>query len=408
VAVCPNGTRVKPSVTEEYLWVEASTLCEQISWVATWMAPVCRQLLPRMVDIRELCASEPDPLPEIDLVGLAVAGQLTALPQLVADWIWARWTQVNWDTFCECNPSSGSGPCPPLPEVSLVTNRAYNDGIVKIAERPLYGGFTNADVVLKTVSPHPGGGFQMSAQMENASHVALGPPANTTMMSFDPNQTTHMTSWNQLTDQQRLDARFLSVWARGMGGPTGSGSLRFDYGVAYSATFTGTCQGIEVIPPPPVVPPEPPVPDAPPMPTVDPGCDLDDICEQLAAIAGLLGKLHERVGVIQRYGVPFTYGYGLVHPNLSGEGEFAIGALVGFKIDLTSAIPGRQLEGKPDYLWDLGWLTIGTADGMIDEKRFTRELQVWQPPRIQEARWFGYHFKAGVVATVTELTPAPY
>jgi hypothetical protein len=192
-----------------------------------------------------------------------------------------------------------------------------------------------------------------------------------------------------------------------LGGREAAGAVETGQVSVEMLTLTGTCIG-EVIPPAPTPEPEPPEPDAPPMPTVDLGCSLDDICAQLAAISGILGKLHERVGVLQRYGLPFTYQLGLVHAGLSGEGSFPIGALVGFKIDLTSAIPGRVLEGKPAYLWDLGWLTINTADGMIEEIRYTRDTQIWQPLRVQEARVFGYHFKAGVTATVTELVPATF
>jgi hypothetical protein len=48
-------------------------------------------------------------------------------------------------------------------------------------------------------------------------------------------------------------------------------------------------------------------------------------------------------------------------------------------------------------------LTINTADGMVEEVRWTRDPQVWQPPLAREATSFGYYFKSGVVGTVTEL-----
>ena len=396
--VCPNGTRVKPDITENHLWVEASDLCEQISWVATWMGPVCQQLLPRMVDIRELCATEPDPLPPIDLVGLAVAGQLTALPQLVADWIWAAWRQNNWSTFCECNPVVGPGPCVPPPKLYGNYSGVFYDGWKVLASQPIVAGFTRADFKVKNETVDGSMYIGVSCFQANGTKVwgwdspTLGPGA-----SYNGNSTEF--GW------AGANADLIAYME--LGGREAAGAVETGQVSVEMLTLTGTCIG-EVIPPAPTPEPEPPEPDAPPMPTVDLGCSLDDICAQLAAISGILGKLHERVGVLQRYGLPFTYQLGLVHAGLSGEGSFPIGALVGFKIDLTSAIPGRVLEGKPAYLWDLGWLTINTADGMIEEIRYTRDTQIWQPLRVQEARVFGYHFKAGVTATVTELVPATF
>jgi hypothetical protein len=49
-----------------------------------------------------------------------------------------------------------------------------------------------------------------------------------------------------------------------------------------------------------------------------------------------------------------------------------------------------------------------TGDGMIEEKRITRDTQVWQPRLIQEASTFGYFFKDATVATITELQPEAY
>ena len=114
------------------------------------------------------------------------------------------------------------------------------------------------------------------------------------------------------------------------------------------------------------------------------------------------------VTLLQRYGLPFKYLLGPAHAGLSGAGSLPISGLVGVRCDITSALPAKQLEGTPPYLWDLGWMSIMTPDGMIQEQRITRDTQVWQPQLVQEASTFGYFLKPGVVATVTELQPEPF
>ena len=97
-----------------------------------------------------------------------------------------------------------------------------------------------------------------------------------------------------------------------------------------------------------------------------------------------------------------------MHGGLSGSGSLAISGLVGIQIDITSPLPPRQLEGTPPYIWDLGWMSILTPDGMIEERRITRDTQVWQPHLMNEATTLGYFFKEGVVGTITELQPEPF
>jgi hypothetical protein len=54
----------------------------------------------------------------------------------------------------------------------------------------------------------------------------------------------------------------------------------------------------------------------------------------------------------------------------------------------------------------MGWLSIMTGDGMIQEKRLTRMSQLWFPNLMNLATTFGYYLFPGVTATITELHPA--
>jgi hypothetical protein len=101
-----------------------------------------------------------------------------------------------------------------------------------------------------------------------------------------------------------------------------------------------------------------------------------------------------------------SYTKSTVHAGLSGAASLSVSNLAGVLVDITTQPAGRTGEGNPPYLYDMGWLSILTSDGMIDEKRLTRTQQLWLPRHMPLALTFGYYLNPGVVATITELTPA--
>jgi len=64
------------------------------------------------------------------------------------------------------------------------------------------------------------------------------------------------------------------------------------------------------------------------------------------------------------------------------------------------------LPGNPPYQWDLGWMSVLTGDGMIEERRLTRATQLWFPTSMPLATTFGLFTNPGVVVNLTELLPA--
>ncbi len=109
-----------------------------------------------------------------------------------------------------------------------------------------------------------------------------------------------------------------------------------------------------------------------------------------------------------------AYVLGPVHPNISGSASISIPSnpggqgLRGMKVQLIAGVPSHLvLPGVPPYQWDMGWMSFLTGDGMIEERRITRQNQVWLAPAFPLATTFGYFLNPGVVATFTELLPAP-
>lgn len=100
------------------------------------------------------------------------------------------------------------------------------------------------------------------------------------------------------------------------------------------------------------------------------------------------------------------YTKGTVHTGLTGSSSLTVSKLAGVQVVIT-AQPSTKVEaGNPPYIFDMGWLSILTGDGMIEERRLTRSQQLWLPSLMPLAVSFGYYLNPGVVATITELLPA--
>lgn len=101
-----------------------------------------------------------------------------------------------------------------------------------------------------------------------------------------------------------------------------------------------------------------------------------------------------------------TYKKGTVHSGLTGSGTLSVTGLFGLQIQLTSGVPTQiQFPGVPPYERSVGWMSVLTGDGMIDEVRITRQNQVWASALARYATQVGFQLNAGFSMTVTELLP---
>lgn len=127
-------------------------------------------------------------------------------------------------------------------------------------------------------------------------------------------------------------------------------------------------------------------------------------CPPDPVLAGTLQQLLGLVTLIQRQQVPFGYIAGTAHAGLINQGTIAVQGLIGAKVALT-VLPGsygRQLA-EPTYLYDVGWWSVGTADGFVADRRIQSSAQLWFPDDMGAMTVIGYSLSPGVVATITEL-----
>jgi hypothetical protein len=114
--------------------------------------------------------------------------------------------------------------------------------------------------------------------------------------------------------------------------------------------------------------------------------------------------MYGQVTLLQRYMLPFGSVLGAAHSGLSGQGSFAVSRLLGVQVVITTLPAALGVEvGSPDFHFDVGWISIMTPDGFIDERRVTATTQAWYPRMMADAATLGYSFHAGVVATITEV-----
>lgn len=141
------------------------------------------------------------------------------------------------------------------------------------------------------------------------------------------------------------------------------------------------------------------------------GCTNADLCatlllvqKQLAALSQTVASVYELQTVTQRYGTPFAYQRGARHPSLSGSGAFQVPRIVGIQCEVLDKPDDLQtFTGAPEYVSDLGWLSLLTNEGLLTEIRLTRSFQVWSPESAQLATQIGFALREGVTVAITEL-----
>lgn len=133
-----------------------------------------------------------------------------------------------------------------------------------------------------------------------------------------------------------------------------------------------------------------------------PCCPPDEI------LNGMIRQILQYVTLIQRQSSPFGYVYGANHATLSDNGTISVSGLVGCSVDITT-LPdsyGRS-AGDPDELFGLGWISMGTADGITKRRRLDADGVLFLPGLGGVFTSINYALSAGVVVSIRELVREP-
>lgn len=400
---CPNGSRLKPGELQEFIWYYAENVLPLVTLQRPYLAPFVALQQAVLIPLEDMCATEPEPLPELDWAEILLYAANPVTHLKVGEWLLAFYKQQVWQTYCECTPSTGAGTCPPLATFGNPTTGHNFEGLKFAGSASVPHGWTGCTITRNVTAATNPSAYYVGYRFYDAAHNWLDGGQNSDMSAVTPGVPQNKEIGALYNATIRNAVRTVEIWARPTGTGTQADFVTYTFTPQLSATFTGTCQDVTVTPPPPEPEPEPPPPPFPPPPGPGGTCDLDALCAKLEAAIGVLTNINTVTTAHQLYDAPAGYDLGQLHSGLYGTSTFPISKLIGVAVDITSPLPSRQLEGQPKYLWDVGWMSIGTADGMLEELRVTRDTQVWQPRHMREATSFGWALKPGIVMNVREL-----
>ena len=402
---CPGGAQPKPENPTLQAWLDQNKLVAEVVTLIKRLSPLgWASIVPELVDIPSLCRDNldpPDAFGELDFVRTSLALPLGGLAQdpviinKAAQWLRYQLFLENCD--CIGAPAPTPGMCPYTNATITVPSGANSPAIAYDIPQSIYdtwpvtGTLPNQDwkyVRQTTATQVPSGSnvlfIQWSADnsvwhfMEDLRTVnSLGPNCVATTLFIQP--------------PRMPRTGFVRVHNNGVFTDTVGG-------------FSWCFCGLTAAPPP--LPPQPALPGVPDAPART--CTNDDICNAIAELSKRVTIIAKELQEVQRFGVPFAYIPGSQHVGLTGRGSFAIDRLLGMKVNITSHTTTHpDLEGNPSYIWDQGWMSVMTADGLIEEKRVSQTNMTWLPRLMDMGTTFGYELRPGTVATFTELHAEP-
>jgi len=139
-----------------------------------------------------------------------------------------------------------------------------------------------------------------------------------------------------------------------------------------------------------------------------PGGVLFACCPPDPQLTGLLAQIRATVNLLQRQAAPFGYVYGDNHPGITDNGSISVTGLLGVAVDVTTLPTSYgQRDGSPPELFDVGFVTLGTADGFTSSRRIDHDGTLVLPTAAGVYTSIGYTLSPGVVVAIRELVREP-
>lgn len=405
MVVCAGGSHTKTGVPAAIL-ITTDQIASVLPPTMLWLKPLLPYIKPIYLDaVTAFCAAEPPGFP--DLTGIALgavfAGGQVGASLVAAEAITQIALHYLWYAMCEC--ISGTTPAPPappaaptdLPTVNPTT--VVNPGITTPCwdvTRQMFWSAMSGASMLGIVQP---GGHtsimpkpvptRITVKLVNGTEGATQAQCSMDLQYIDsgggilPGFTTGLLAPGATYNVTVIPPAAAASWAwtlqystAGIGGATPTNSV--------TVTITMWCAG--------QTPSNPNSPCCPPDPN----------------LLGLLTRIQAQVDLIQRQSAPFGYVYGANHAGLTGHGSFAVSDLIGVSVDIT-AIPAHagRIDGSPIEYFDLGFVTLGTADGYETSRRLDHEGTLMIPHQAGLFTSVGYTVPPGVTIAIRELVREP-
>jgi hypothetical protein len=401
VTVCAGAGGVKKVDLSRYMYVGSAAISALVNkYGAKWAVGVAAFLASVTLDLDDLCANDPPAVPTFtadDVIAVLNPGLNLANFKTATDKFYDLVKAFAWSEFCECaSVASPAAPTPPTEPTNAPD-------------------FANVPVLNGVCDTLTTGAIELKRDANNPQAVGTRPSRGGYNPHIIPTGSSvariHGTS---ATAGAVHAAGFKVFWydmgtvgegAAHIGTFTLPGTFTFDVPiidgvVGYALEFISN----------PFVTNVTDTVNA----TVDiycgggPNQPISPCCPPDTIASGLLEQILESVTLLQRQLAPFAHILGTVHSGISGQGTFAVQGLLGAKLELTTtpAAYGEALD-QPTYRFGLGYLSLETPDGVVDERRVDRSTISWFPRLMSDATVLGYSLAPGVVATLTEIEREP-
>jgi len=398
-ALCPGGGASEPKPLEDILvsFTAASIIDVLVTGEMGWYAPIAAGVGYLTYNLTDLCFTDPPPMPTLSAERVFSYLASTQGAQFLREDVTALLANYIWGQYCRCvgggtvpapvplpppdgynsnDPrlnAPGGTPCSTVPSI-FETKTFDAAGNVEWDFNPAPTFVANAQWLRFTHN----GGYGATPFVYPVTHSLVFRPAGSTTVlgEYTWQQTAEIAGAAPVTHQVLV--------------PAGASTLRL---LSHVDGAPNRSFGMQWLPSW--------FCSAPPISLSEPCCPPDPTLENLIIQVLRLEQL-----ILDSLGGTFGYTKGAVHANLTGSGSLPVTGLRGVLVDVTQGTPTNpQLEGVPPYEWNLGWISLLTGDGFVDEKRLTRQHQVWQPALMPGATTVGYFLHPGVTATLTELHP---
>lgn len=390
-ALCSGGASQKKAGIQRYFNMTGSSAAALLNNVPTKFAvPLAAALASTLYDLDSFCDSDPPAMPTFDLSdALAFAAGFPSNPfayqatlQKVADLV----KIYAWYQFCQCasvtTPPAPTPPTPPTDWPDLAPGPTVIPGPCNTTTFTTIAGTCNGQTFNRGGGGWPVGIQPTAILYHNKTSIQTGTGASQDFKweQVDANNVTVKLTTYSMPPAFEFDqvvevhpsARSIRLTTVGTSG-TG---CSFITGTRYDA-YCG----------------------------VVPGQPLPTCCPPDPQIVQRLEGIWEYVQLLQRQIAPFAFVNGEVHGPLSGSGSITVDeTIVGIRVSL-DPLPSHYglAPGTPDYHFDVGFASLGDADGWFGERRLTSIVTTWQPRWAGAVTRIGYTLSPGVTAAITEL-----
>lgn len=420
MGTCASGASVKSPLTGDELVDVSLTAYNAITGVTShWWDTLFGPFIPHFVQVSDLCALNPEQptFPDVTDFLAALTRDPYAINKLTQYWS-DLFTYAQFSRNCVCNSPPAfscttllTHPYNPATASGGVQDYGFGVEFVPSADVWCYGGYLQVGTVGTGVVQHgvvESGGAALS-------YLETVTPTVADVAYFFTTPQRLLAGHTYKYFYQFVGAGWVIKYNGVNTTPTATAFANYTQHVYKNpiASAWSTHSPVTTSPDPIFCPPAgtPPLPDEPIhdpdiILPVTPSCTtIGDLCALLNRLSTRIDWLWRDLWIVQQQIAPFEYVTGTAHSGLTGSGSFAVSAILGYSVSLTT-VPanwGRSSDNPNRYIPAPGSVSLTDDLGTQGADFINNPDQTVLRAAVGVGTTLNYHFKPGVTATITEL-----